>query len=287
MRGEDALDHVCHVPELHMAICHVPKEGVDLIPWSLPKGYGQPCVLIRPNYGRGEPCWDASATSSTRHVRADRGTKVRFTHYQSGRGLQWLPDVSLRVTFGPPPIQRVRRGRHQGQVALEVAEVVAATAARLTGTSHGVCPPGPVDGPWSQGTARLGADGFAPVGAAGGCSLVRTSRLTAGVFAGDHRRSGGVDLHSGPGGVPSAGGAGAGSGTRTTGSAARRTHRITLVTGDVAELITQPDGKRSARLVGWTSGVGTPQGNPKSSLQEDAGAHPRPTRGCLMITASI
>jgi len=26
------------MPELHMVICHVPEEGVDLIPRSLPKG---------------------------------------------------------------------------------------------------------------------------------------------------------------------------------------------------------------------------------------------------------
>ncbi|HEY0691983.1 MAG TPA: S8 family serine peptidase [Kribbella sp.] len=52
----------------------------------------------------------------------------------------------------------------------------------------------------------------------------------------------------------SAGGAGAGSGTGTTSTAARptpgaSTHRITLVTGDVAELTTTADGSRSARLV--------------------------------------
>ena len=50
------------------------------------------------------------------------------------------------------------------------------------------------------------------------------------------------------------GGAGAGSGTGTTNSAqpptpGASTHRITLVTGDVAELTTTADGQRSARLV--------------------------------------
>ncbi|MEU4391658.1 S8 family serine peptidase [Kribbella sp. NPDC023855] len=53
---------------------------------------------------------------------------------------------------------------------------------------------------------------------------------------------------------PSAGGAGAGSGTGATSPAARptpgaSTHRITLVTGDVAELTITQGGQRSARLV--------------------------------------
>lgn len=69
---------------------------------------------------------------------------------------------------------------------------------------------------------------------------------------------GSVPGGSGPGG---AGGSGAGSGTGASGSAGRPAgpggaiHRITLITGDVAELSTGPGGQRSARLVGERPGA--------------------------------
>ncbi|WP_433010695.1 S8 family serine peptidase [Kribbella sp. CA-294648] len=85
-------------------------------------------------------------------------------------------------------------------------------------------------------------------------AAILSSAVTAGALLASTVTPAGAVVPTARAAGPSAGGAGAGSGTGATSPAARptpgaSTHRITLVTGDVAELTITQGGQRSARLM--------------------------------------